>query len=610
MGKRGPKPRDNILRKVCSFRLSEEEKVMTQIFSTLIHEPQRKRILKQVLLMLLQPVPVTTPQSATPTAPRLRKKRGKLAAAPDKGKKDTAVTDPETEVAASVSPAPEPKSMEKAKTVLPVSETSGPVLAEDAKEKLVLPVSPAAEVEMVDPADMVDFMTDLTPGQQEAFKYMMKGKNVFITGGAGTGKSYVLKKFIAAARAKEKQVLVCAPTGIAARNIGGITIHRAFKLPIGIIEHSAFNPKTYRTQLGKQLDVIDATDIVVIDEVSMMRIDVFEYVAKIIQQEAVKHKVRNPETNKLELKKHHIQLVVCGDFCQLPPIIGGREKEIWEKFWGTCNGFAFLSPLWQFQTIKLTDIIRQKDYQFATALNKIRLGDESGLDFINSHRSKKEIKNAVSLCATNKEADNINEDALRAIDEDTYFYQLQRRGEVKSADISLPTLLMLKVGCKVILLENNAEEGYYNGEFATVVELHYSNEDDSDSGSDRAVVKLENGRLATVKTRTVKIESYVTEERKDKDGKKTKVLKKVEVGSYSQLPMRLGYAITIHRSQGQTYDKVNLHLGGIFASGQLYVALSRCKSIENTYFHRKITQKQLYVDSTVKGFYERMERGL
>lgn len=605
MGKRGPKPRDNILRKVCSFRLSEEEKVMTQIFSTLIHEPQRKRILKQVLLMLLQPLPVTTPQSAPPTAPRNRgAKKGKLAAAP-KGKKGRkkrtaaaiAATDPETEVAASASPAPETESTEKAKTVLPVSEP----VPEDTKENIVLPVSPSAEV---DPADMAD----LTPGQQEAFKYMMKGENVFITGGAGTGKSYVLKKFIAAARAKEKQVLVCAPTGIAARNIGGITIHRAFHLPIGIIERSAFNPNTYRTQLGKQLDVIDATDIVVIDEVSMMRIDVFEYVAKIIQQEVVEHKVRNPETNKLELKKHHIQLVVCGDFCQLPPIISGRERDVWEKFWGTCNGFAFLSPLWNFLTIQLTDIIRQKDYQFATALNKIRLGDESGLDFINSHRSKKEIKNAVSLCATNKEADNINEDALRAIDEDTYFYQLKTNGEVKSADISLPRLLMLKVGCKVILLENNMEEGYYNGEFATIVELHYSNEDDSDSGSDRAVVKLENGRLATVKKRTVKIESYVTEERKDKNGKKTKVLKKVEVGSYSQLPMRLGYAITIHRSQGQTYDKVNLHLGGIFASGQLYVALSRCKSIENTYFCRKITKKQLYVDQTVKGFYNDYER--
>ncbi len=426
----------------------------------------------------------------------------------------------------------------------------------------------------------------LTADQERAYRLIMSGANCFITGGAGVGKSYVLKHAINGLERAGKRVVTCAPTGIAARNIGGATLHHTLGIPIGILEPNKEASISKRVQ-----ELLDVTDVIVIDEISIVRVDVFEWIVKIIDAEAKPH---YSVSTKKKIS-NRIQLVLCGDFCQLPPVINAREREAWQSVYpNNPDGFAFLSPKWQFKTIQLTDVVRQKDKNFADALNKIRLGNEKGLAFINSHKAKNWQGKAISLCATNAEAASENDKGLDNLTGTEAVYVMDKTGRVSQSDIGgVPQKLRLKVGCRIVLTTNNADEGYVNGEFATVKKLKPNS----------IIVSLEedNKRVEIEKVNT-SIEEY--EKVVDDNGRSK--LEKKEIGSFRQLPVRLGYAITIHRSQGQTYDKVNLKLGKIFASGQVYVVLSRCRSISTTYFKHEIESEKLFLTPEVKSFYQEL----
>lgn len=305
---------------------------------------------------------------------------------------------------------------------------------------------------------------ELTADQERAYRLIMSGANCFITGGAGVGKSYVLKHAINGLERAGKRVVTCAPTGIAARNIGGATLHHTLGIPIGILEPNKEASISKRVQ-----ELLDVTDVIVIDEISMVRVDVFEWIVKIIEAEAKPH---YSVSTKKKIS-NRIQLVLCGDFCQLPPVINAREREAWQSVYpNNPDGFAFLSPKWQFKTIQLTDVVRQKDKNFADALNKIRLGNEKGLAFINSHKAKNWQGKAISLCATNAEAASENDKGLDNLTGTEAVYVMDKTGRVSQSDIGgVPQKLRLKVGCRIVLTTNNADEGYVNGEFATVKKL-------------------------------------------------------------------------------------------------------------------------------------------
>ena len=418
---------------------------------------------------------------------------------------------------------------------------------------------------------------DLTLEQKEALSVLNSGANVFLTGGAGTGKSFLINRF--KALNKGKSILLTAPTGIAAQQIGGATLHRTFKIPSNML-----SPHEQQKHVKAISSLLRSTDIVIIDEISMCREDVFTYVVRFIAQE----NLRRGRTEK----KAPIQLICVGDFFQLPPVITNSERECWRELWGNSEGFAFQSKAWEYmqiKTIALTEVVRQKDNAFATALNNIRLNNESGLDYLNNNRSPDEIEDAIFLCSKNQKADDINYLRLQELDGDEYEFKMEKNDPnkvIKRSDLVCDEVLSLKEGARVMLLVNDYAGAYQNGSFGTVVKIM----------SDEIMVLLDTSRVVvSIKPHKWTIFDYELGE--SEDGRK--VVVPLEKASYTQFPLKLAYAITIHKSQGQTYDSVNIDVQDIFANGQLYVALSRCRSIQNTYFNMPLTTSKLKVSKTV-----------
>lgn len=407
----------------------------------------------------------------------------------------------------------------------------------------------------------------LKPSQKTAFDLMRSGKNVFLSGEAGTGKSYVLRHFLDSVT--KSKVIVCAPTGIAAINVDGATIHRTFKAPIGPVLSDPVSVP----------DVVLEADIVIIDEISMCRCDLFDYVAKtIIKAE--------------EMSGRKKQLIVVGDFYQLPPVITDKDREMLE----IAEGFAFQAKLWthfNFEKVVLTEVVRQgEDVDFVTNLNGIRKGDSSCLNWIGENASKKENK-GIHLCSTNKTASDINSQAMRKLKGKTRKYESIEQGEVTENDRATSQELNLKLGTRVMMLVNDKEDKYQNGSLGTILELE----------RDSITVELDNGGTIVVERHKWEITKYEVTTKTNEKGKLIKKIEQRVIGTFTQFPVKVAYAITIHKSQGQTYDSVNLH-PNCFAAGQLYVALSRVKSIKGLHLVSPLKDDYLITSQAVLNFYE------
>lgn len=431
----------------------------------------------------------------------------------------------------------------------------------------------------------VDGVGTLNDEQSKALEIMNSGKNVFITGGAGTGKSFLINAFCKLN--KGKNIIITAPTGVAAQNVKGATLHRTFRIPTKLL-----SPNEPTLNNKSVTDVLHKTNVVIIDEISMCREDVFTYVARYIAEE-------NLRRRRMKSSPEPIQLILVGDFMQLPPVITTSEKNLFTQLWGNSQGFAFMSKAWDYfniQIIKLTEVIRQKDSSFSNALNLIRQNNRNGLDYLNSHKATARIEQAINLCATNATAEKINREKLEAIKKPKVALEMTFKGDVtkiKNSDLVCEKELVLKVGARVMILVNDPGLLYSNGSMGTVT--GFENPDDL---ANRGVwVELDSGQRVLIENNKWSIVEYeVTGE-----GKDCKTEAK-EVASYTQIPLKLAYAITIHKSQGQTYDSVNIDVSGIFAAGQLYVALSRCKTIEKTWLNAPITVKQMKISYAVKDF--------
>lgn len=427
----------------------------------------------------------------------------------------------------------------------------------------------------------------LTKDQKRAIGALESGENVFLSGEAGTGKSFVLNEYIY--RNRDKDIIVCAPTGIAAINIGGSTLHRVFNVPIEVTR-----PGEYNAEPG---DSIVKADIIIIDEISMCRYDIFEYVIRTLKraEQIQQHKANMDAIN--EGRKPEMiaakQIIVVGDFFQLAPVVTPNDRKLLAEYWDMNDygdGFAFDSPLWKelnFKNIVLKEIVRQKgSVDYINNLNKIRKGDSSGIQWFNDNTGRIPIPNSIYLCATNRVADIINNREAAALEGEPTEYTASIKGKVQMSDKMTQDSLSLKVGMQVMTLINNVEEGYQNGSIGKIVSL----------GSDFVEVRLNTGKYVTVKPYDWEIYGYEVQEEK---------LEKIVLGNFKQLPLKIAYAITIHKSQGQTYSSANIS-PDCFAAGQLYVALSRVQTVEGISLEHDIRYNALKTSSEVKAFYENL----
>lgn len=422
----------------------------------------------------------------------------------------------------------------------------------------------------------------LTAEQLAAYKIMKSGKDVFLSGYAGTGKSFLINKFIKDMREAGKNVVTAAPTGIAAINIGGTTLHRLLHLKADTNLTEEAEKYHYNVELIN-------TDILIIDEISMCRSDLFKYTIGAIT-----------EANAYRFSKYvpPIQLIVVGDFCQLPPVVATKAEK---EYFAGGKEFAFMTGAWEhrlFTNIFLKHVIRQKNKAFTQALNQTRLGNIAGLDYINTHSSEKTLPNAVTLCGTNKTAEDINSKRLSKIKGKSVTFEAEIQGHVMRSERPNSDYVTLKKGALVVFLTNEVNDLYQNGTIGTVEDfIHDIDNEEEITG---VIVKLENGSTVNVAPHTWKTYNY---EIADKDSDNMiKHLKKTEIGSFTQIPLKLAYAITIHKSQGQTYDAVNFD-PEIWASGQLYVALSRVKDVSKLYLEKLLVPSMVILDNHVRDFY-------
>ena len=411
-------------------------------------------------------------------------------------------------------------------------------------------------------------MTDLSIEQKAAIALVKSGKNLFLTGGAGVGKSFTLKEIIKCTQG----ALICAPTGVAAQNIGGATLHSTFKIPVPLdtkkLKEDYVRNVLKRNEKIKK--VLLGAHTLVIDEISMCRSDVFDYVCNTLS-------VLRDEYN------HEYQVILCGDFCQLPPVVTDKDEKYMEFHYpNNTEGFAFKTENWNklnLSTIVLQKVFRQDNSAFSEALNKIRFGDTDGLDYVINNSSKKEDLTAINICTKNKVADNINNSEVNKLPGKCTIFNVEKTGKVESKDLRCLEILKLKEGARVIFIANINEEGCsaYNGEIGTVNKLDINS----------VIVETANG-LQRVSRFEWQIQEYVFNEEEQQ-------VELHEVGSYSQIPLKPAYAITVHKSQGMTYESGNIRAGieDFFTTGQLYVALSRVKSIDKLFVSLELTPDNL-----------------
>ena len=450
-------------------------------------------------------------------------------------------------------------------------------------------------------------MIQLTDEQQSALDAMMAGRNVFLTGEAGTGKSTVLKEF---RKRCDRACAVLAPTGVAAINVGGATIHSFFMLKPGLMNEDTLD----EIGSGKKRAVIRATKTIVIDEVSMVRSDVFAAVDIRLRSLARGGNRDRPFGGK--------QIILVGDFFQLPPVVKTEtESEYLKKELG--GDYAFQTDLWgraNFRCVFLKTVHRQKtDTRFLSVLNNIRNGELdaksiadadgqmlSAVEMLNRHcRDKGELPcQPVSLCTTNREAHAINAMARARLKENGAKFNAVVTGKFPESDYPTEAQLELMPGARVMLLCNkrlpDGSFEYVNGDMGMVTSL-------SGSGLTSWVkIKLDRGAEVNVSCNEWKNYAYVLEEDRI-SGKK--MLRQKEVGKFVQIPVRLAYAITIHKSQGLSLDYVDLRLGsGCFTHGQLYTALSRCRTLEGLRLDRTVMKDDLILDEAVVSFYKTLGR--
>jgi ATP-dependent exoDNAse (exonuclease V) alpha subunit len=422
---------------------------------------------------------------------------------------------------------------------------------------------------------------DLNPEFRRALEFMEEtDRNIFITGRAGTGKSTLLNYFYNHTR---KNVVLLAPTGVAAVNIGGQTIHSFFQFKPNVT--LAAIKKKKRT--GKEkTSIYKKMTTIIIDEVSMVRADLLDCVDKFLR-------LNGPDSKR---PFGGVQMIFIGDLYQLPPVVTSAEREIFRSHYTSSYFFsAKVVEELDMEFVELEKVYRQKDDEFIRLLNAIRnksITDEDIALFNQRCDPSFEVSAEdfyISLTSTNDLADSINEQRLAQLPGKIWKAQGFTEGEFGAE--SMPTVLELKLkkGAQIMLLNNDSYGQWINGTIGKIKKF-VKNEDDEDV----IVAKLDNGETVEISPYTWKIYKYFL---KDEE------LHSEEVGSFHQYPVRLAFAVTIHKSQGKTFEKVVIDVGrGTFAHGQMYVALSRCTTLEGLVLKNPLKKSHVLMDWQVMKF--------
>lgn len=427
-------------------------------------------------------------------------------------------------------------------------------------------------------ADKSAFLAEVCPLFQKTFQQIENTtQNIYINGRAGTGKSTFLNYL---RRSTRKKIAIVAPTGIAALNVGGQTIHSFFSFKPGFIDITALKPQRSR--------VLSALELLIIDEISMVRADVFDGIDATLRQ-----------VRKNNQPFGGVQLCVLGDLLQLAPVVTAEEKSFFERYYS--SPFFFEANVYKkahFVLVNFDTVHRQKDDKFINLLDAVRRGDctSEDLEKLNSRviLRASPAPGTLVLTSTRANADSINQTQLAKLPGNERVYQAVFDGQfnLQSNHLPAPDKLRLKQGAQVMLVKNDNEKRWANGTLAVVEQLYL------ESISVRIHDKIY--EIGPEKWDTIK---YELDEKKDKLAEKS-------LGSYRQLPVTLAWAITIHKSQGKTLARIIIDLGqqGAFAAGQLYVALSRCQSLGNIAIKQPITLEDVRYEPKVKIFLQELEK--
>lgn len=426
-------------------------------------------------------------------------------------------------------------------------------------------------------------MIDINPQFQNALDIMNNtSKSIFITGRAGTGKSTLLSHFCSQT---SKNLVLLASTGVAALNIKGQTIHSFFNFYIDVTPQKIKDKKTKPRdpKIYKRLDTI------IIDEISMVRADLLDCIDVFL-------KIYGPNPGE---PFGGVQMIFVGDLYQLPPVVTSEERNIFSSHYRAPYFFsAHVFNEFGMDIIELEKVYRQKDQDFVSLLNRIRSNSVTmqDIELLNTRHipefKASEDEFYVSLTTTNKKADEINDAKLRALPGRILEYPAEVKGEFGKEYFPTSTKLQLKLGAQIMMLNNDPKKRWVNGSIGIIEDIQRD-----DKGETYLRVRLQdNNKLVNVSPFTWEVYKFYF------DGEH---IASEAVGTFSQFPARLSWAVTIHKSQGKTFDRVIIDIGnGTFVSGQTYVALSRCTSFEGIVLSTAFKRAHIQSDYRIANFFK------